>query len=82
MNKEPTASDWTEEELKELEDPDMWDWDTVVARGPSPNPGAQVVVEMPSPDFRRIARCAEARVLPDADRIARAVRTLLGQEGS
>ena len=24
----------------------------------------------------------EARVLPDADRIARAVRTLLGQEGS
>jgi hypothetical protein len=52
-------SKWTDEELAKLEDPDTWDWDTEIPTDPSPNPGARVAVDIDSPDFQRIARCAE-----------------------
>ena len=48
------------EELRELQDPESWAWDTAVVMPPVPDAGAVVAVRFAGEDFKRIAREAEA----------------------
>lgn len=54
----PEREPWTDEELRQLEDPDTWDWETEVAHGPSPSPGAYIRVPFVDGELTRVAECA------------------------
>ncbi len=47
-----------ERELRELQDPDTWDWDTGELHPPVPNPRAVVAVEFASDEFQRVGIAA------------------------
>lgn len=49
---------WTNEELRELENPDTWDWENEVAHGPSSSPGAYIRVLFVDDELTRVAECA------------------------
>lgn len=54
----PERAPWTDEELRQLEDPDTWDWETEVAHGPSRAPGAYIRVPFVDGELTRVAEYA------------------------
>ena len=50
---------WTDEELRQLEDPDQWDWEHAVWVTPSEKPGAAVLVRFNHEEFELINEGAE-----------------------
>ena len=55
-----SRSDMDDDELRELQDPDNWDWDSAEVMPPVPNAGAAVLVTFAGEDFDRVAREAKA----------------------
>ena len=45
---------WTDEELKQLEDPDEWDWDHAVRVKPAGKPGAAVLLRFTNEEFYEV----------------------------
>jgi len=50
---------WTDEELKQLEDPDEWDWDHAVRVKPAGKPGAAVLLRFTNEEFYEVDAGAE-----------------------
>jgi hypothetical protein len=57
-------SDWTEEELKQLEDPEHWDSENALAFPGGQARGAVVAVRFDRSDFPAIARAAQQAGIP------------------
>jgi hypothetical protein len=59
----PSPREWTDEEVRALEDPEQWDWDSAELVGPSSpgGRGADVTVALDRQEFRLVARAAKAR---------------------
>jgi hypothetical protein len=47
------------EELRELQDPDSWDWEQGEVHGPAVNPTAVVSIRFTREEFERVATAAE-----------------------
>jgi hypothetical protein len=60
--KEPASREWTAAEVRALEDPDQWDWDSAELVEPSPpdRRGADLVIALSRDEFRLVARAAKA----------------------
>jgi hypothetical protein len=69
----PEREPWTEEELREPEDPDTWDWETEVARGPSPAPGAYIRVPFVDGELTSVVECARKHDMDLTEFIRRTV---------
>ena len=60
---------WTEEELKALEDPEYWDWESFEQREPAPLHAVRFVVRLPVDEAREIGRAARAAGLTELEYI-------------
>ena len=50
---------WSEEEVRQLEDPDHWDWEHVERVTPSKSAGAVVAIRFSSEEFAEVDAGAE-----------------------
>jgi hypothetical protein len=62
-------AEWTEDELRALEDPEYWDWETLEQREPAPLRAVRFVVRLPVAEAREIGHAARAVGLTELEYI-------------